>query len=422
MTKRMTKAQKAELAAKAAEGATAEPTTTVNTIEVIGDMEALIEALGTVETALEAVNSPAMQDCVALFEVGAEAGAKGEEMQWDNVEVVSYDVDIAGIGRRKIWGMSANKAGVDAYCDQLAAGKKKFRRQSLENALAGFKKLADERTAREANKADRAAAVVASKARVANFSTMNLLLTDGSNSPWRVMSSIALADLPEILISKMAPVGGEKDPQMQECLGKAAESVLAFASELQAAFATMGDLKTFADCRSAFEQVSAVWRTAEKVPPFVMGLRLVTRLFKGESFGCIVHGDDVRQFVDEMARQFDARQAELKAMFEKKNKPFTMARKPQVDVKDPVYGILSFLLYFGPKEAEKLAEFETKEAAKVAEGARAVEGLKVGFGALLQKRYGVGSDSVVDIIEAATSWKPKKVKREKGDRHRRDDN
>ena len=120
-----------------------------------------------------------------------------------------------------------------------------------------------------------------------------------------------------------------------------------------------------------------------------------------------------------------------KAEFEREGKQFTPPTKPGVEVKDPVYGFLAFLLFSAKREAEVLARRraeradrlkavrEAKEAARAAENAKAVAGFKVGLGAIMAQKFGMRVESLADLADATT----KQSRKPKGDRrHNRDDN
>lgn len=439
MGKRITKKEKiaaAEAAAKAAaEGAAASTVTeqtTVETssveaekpakakpIEVVGEMEALIEAFGSVEAAIAACDAPDQQKFVELYEFGDEPGAKGVVMKWSEVVVISHDITVVG-GTRKVWIMMATPGVVKAYRKSLRG--KKFFEQSLPQALEAYKRLQESNEAWLANKAFKAEVKAGQAERVAKFAAMNLL----DSRSWIPLTGIGKDELAEI-IGRLMPIGvTEKPAFLQGCLDMAAESVGGFLTALEAAIAEKGQPKSFADYRTVYEAVRQSWWDGKKVIPHAHGLKLVTRRFAGETFGVVLYEDDAAVFVGEMDRQFDERQANLKAKIEKDGKTFNPAMRPQVEVKDPVYGFLLFLLFSGPKESAKLAEKkveaaakrEAEEAARVAENAKAVAGFKVGLGAALELKYGMKVESLADLAGLTT----KPTRRPKGDRRHNRDN
>ena len=116
----------------------------VKPVEVIGDMEDLIKAFGSVEAVIEACQNPAQQKFVELYEFGDEPGAKGSKMRWNDVVVVSHDIKI-GAGSRKVWIMMATPAIIRTYCESLRG--RKYHRQTLVEALEAYKGLKERSTA-----------------------------------------------------------------------------------------------------------------------------------------------------------------------------------------------------------------------------------------------------------------------------------
>jgi len=309
MAKRMTKAMKVEAAAKAAaeapeattatEATTTAETTTVEAaaaakpakaakvkpIEVIGDMEDLIKAFGTVEAVIEACANVAQQGFVELYEF-------------------DHDIKIAD-GSRKVWIMMSTPAIITAYRASLRG--QKFFQQALPEALESFKRLDESRAAWLANKNFKEEVKAGQAERVAKFATMNLQDPEADDSPWRALNTLRLEELPDVLANRIVPVGaGEKPALLQEFLGAAAGTLDAFVADLKEELTVTGEFKTMADYRAVYEAVQQAWWKDKKVVPYVKGIRLVTRQFSSQNYGVVLFEDDVRSFIEEMDRQFDA--------------------------------------------------------------------------------------------------------------------
>lgn len=359
---------------------------------VKGDLAQLVAMLGDADKAMAAIKDEGARNGVTLFSMNTEEpdelGARIDN--WSNARVLFVP------GRNK-WLVFGDKEVFQSYCDFLGEKQAQFLAfKSLRGALEEFKRREAKHAEFEAARAERIAA----------YAAMNLLDTEGENTPWTPMDKMVGGELAKVILN-MEPRVGEMFENLAQQLELAAGSVEKYVTDLKEKLATAGELAKFDQYRdAALRPVQDAWRKENKPTPHVKGLALLVRRGReGKTFGCITLGADAKLFIAECDKQWAAKQAEVEARFRansrNEGRTFEPRQAPRVNEMDPVSGLVNHLLFFKPMvDAEEAAE------------AKRDQSLTVSLGRMLGARDG---EDFEQAIRAGRGWKTQ-GRREKGDR------